>query len=130
MNLVALLSRARSLGLEFAPDLKPKEVARAVVKALQATPAEERDEWYLPTLPEANLGLGDYDEVERTIHQYAAADDERPSTNPEDGQLIQAATGTRYAALLPRSPVTFSVAAPAPSTMPWCQTTARGGIPS
>ena len=26
--------------------------------------------------------------MERTIHQYAAADDERPSTNPEDGDPV------------------------------------------
>jgi hypothetical protein len=78
VNLVALLTRARSLGLAFEPDLKPREVAKAVVRALQATPPEKRDEWYLPTLAEANLGLGDYDAVERTIHEYAANDDAKP----------------------------------------------------
>jgi hypothetical protein len=78
VNLLALLTRARWLGLAFAPDLEPKVVAKAVVKALEATPPEKRNEWYLPTLAEANLGLGDYDAVERTIHEYAAADDAKP----------------------------------------------------
>jgi tetratricopeptide (TPR) repeat protein len=78
VNLVALLTRARWLGLPFAPDLDAKTVAGAVVKALEATPLDEQDEWFLPTLAEAKLGLGDYDEVERTIHQYAAADDAKP----------------------------------------------------
>lgn len=78
VNLVALLTRARRLGLRFAPDLEPKAVAKAVVEALEATPANKRDEWYLPTLAEAQLGLEDYGAVERTIHQYASADDAKP----------------------------------------------------
>src|SRR5262249_21990548 len=78
VNLVALLTRARRLGLRVAQDLSPQAVARAVVTALEATPSQERDEWYLPTLAEAQLGLGDYSAVERTIRQYAAADDAKP----------------------------------------------------
>jgi tetratricopeptide (TPR) repeat protein len=78
VNLVALVYRARRLGLRVAPDLSPAAVAKAVVAALEATPASTRDEWYLPTLAEAQLGLGDYDAVERTIRQYAATDDAKP----------------------------------------------------
>jgi hypothetical protein len=78
VNLVALVSCARRLGLRVAPDLAPAAVARTVVTALEAAPASARDEWYLPTLAEAQLGLGDYDAVERTIRQYAAADDAKP----------------------------------------------------
>jgi hypothetical protein len=74
VNLVALLTRARRLGLRVAPDLTPQVVARAIVAALE-TPEEMSKEWYLPTLAEAQLGLGDYGAVERTIRQYAAADD-------------------------------------------------------
>ena len=75
VNLVALLTRARRLGLRVAPDLKPKEVAEEVVSALEATPEEQRDEWFLPTLAEASLGLDDWDAVERTVKKYAAAAD-------------------------------------------------------
>jgi len=78
VNLIALVSRARRLGLRVASDLVPTAVAKTVVAALEATPESARDEWYLPTLAEAQLGLGDYDAVERTIRQYAAADDAWP----------------------------------------------------
>ena len=50
----------------------PREVAQAVVAGLRAAPPEHRDEWYLPTLAEASLGLGDWTEVERCIRGYAA----------------------------------------------------------
>jgi hypothetical protein len=72
VNLVALLSRARRLGLRTAPDLQPKEVAEQVVVALEATPEAERTEWFLPTLAEASLGLNDWDAVERNVRAYAA----------------------------------------------------------
>lgn len=75
VNLVALLTRARWLGLRFAPDLQPREVAQRVVGAMKMKPPQERDEWFLPTLAEASLGLGDWDEVERNIKAYAAAPD-------------------------------------------------------
>lgn len=72
VNLLALLSRARGIGLRVAPELQPQEIARQVVSALARTPAEQRDEWFLPTLAEASLGLGDWDVVERNIKAYAA----------------------------------------------------------
>jgi hypothetical protein len=72
VNLVALLTRARRLGLRVAPDLQPQEVATKVVAALEATPENQRDEWFLPTLAEASLGLDDWDTVERHIKAYAA----------------------------------------------------------
>jgi hypothetical protein len=75
VNLVALLSRARRLGLRMAPDLHPKDVAKKVVTALEATPESQRDEWFLPTLAEASLGLGDWDAVERNVKDYAADKD-------------------------------------------------------
>jgi Trypsin-like peptidase domain/MAP3K TRAFs-binding domain len=75
VNLVALLTRARRLGLRIAPDLHPEKVAKEVVTALEATPENERNEWFLPTLAEASLGLGDWDAVERNVHAYAAAAD-------------------------------------------------------
>lgn len=72
VNLVALVSRARRLGMRVAPDLNPRDVAQRVVDTLKATPANLRDEWFLPTLAEASLGLGDWEEVERTLKGYVA----------------------------------------------------------
>ncbi len=79
VNLLAVLSRARRLGLQLATDLNAKQIARTVVAELQATPEETRDkDWYLPTLAEASLGLNDWDTVERNLRAYAAADDVQP----------------------------------------------------
>src|SRR5262245_31580116 len=71
VNLVALLTRARRLGLRVARELDPREVATRVVAALEATPPEKRDEWYLPTLAEASLALDDWQKVEANIKTYA-----------------------------------------------------------
>jgi hypothetical protein len=79
VNLVALLYRARRLGLQVAPDLSLKQVSKSVVAELAATPKEKRDPvWYLPTLAEASLGLGDWDVVEANVKAYAASDQVRP----------------------------------------------------
>jgi tetratricopeptide (TPR) repeat protein len=76
VNLVALVTRARRLGLRFASDLKVEDVARKVTVALKALPQGKRDPyWYFPTLAEASLGLGDWAAVEQTIRAYAAAKD-------------------------------------------------------
>lgn len=75
VNLLALLTRARRLGLRIAPDLATSQLARRLVDILEAMPAERRDEWYLPTLAEASLGLGDWTTAERCIRGYAAAED-------------------------------------------------------
>ena len=79
VNLIALLNRARRLGLQIAPDLSLKQVAKSVVAELAATPEAARDKcWYLPTLAEASLGLGDWDAVERNVRAYAASDEVQP----------------------------------------------------
>ena len=79
VNLVALLNRARRLGLQIPPDLSLKQVSKSVVAELAATPKEKRDpKWYLPTLAEASLGLGDWDVVEQNVRAYAASDQVRP----------------------------------------------------
>src|SRR6516162_11341578 len=79
VNLLAVLTRARRLGLRVAPELNPKQIAKTVVAALEATPAEKRDkDWYLPTLAEASLGLDDWDAVESNVRAYAASKDVRP----------------------------------------------------
>src|SRR5262245_10791044 len=74
VNLVALLTRARRLGLQVAKDLKPEEVAHRVVAQLKAVPVDKRDEWHLPTLAEASLGLNDWDAVEAALKSYVADD--------------------------------------------------------
>jgi Trypsin-like peptidase domain/MAP3K TRAFs-binding domain len=79
VNLVALLNRARRLGLQIAPDLSLRQVSKTVVAELAATPKQKRDPiWYLPTLAEASLGLGDWEVVEGNVRAYAASDQVRP----------------------------------------------------
>lgn len=75
VNLIALLTRARSVGLRITPDLQPQDIATQILATLQATPAEQQDEWYLPTLAEASLGLQEWGEIDRHIEQYVAARD-------------------------------------------------------
>jgi hypothetical protein len=74
VNLVALLTRARNIGLQVANGLKPDDVARRVIAQLDAVPAEKRDEWHLPTLAEASLGLDDWSAVEAALKSYIADD--------------------------------------------------------
>ena len=78
VNLVALLSRARRLGLQIAPDLSLKSVAKSLVAELATKPEDQRDEWYLPTLAEASLGSANWDAVERNVSAYAASDSAQP----------------------------------------------------
>jgi hypothetical protein len=79
VNLVALLNRTRRLGLQIAPDLSLRQVSKTVVAELAATPTQKRDPiWYLPTLAEASLGLGDWEVVEGNVRAYAASDQVRP----------------------------------------------------
>jgi Trypsin-like peptidase domain/MAP3K TRAFs-binding domain/Tetratricopeptide repeat len=75
VNLVALLTRARMLGMRVAPALDPQAIAAKVVATLKATPVEKRDEWFLPTLAEASLGLRDWAVIDENIRQYVAARD-------------------------------------------------------
>lgn len=75
VNLVALLTRARGLGLRVVRDLDPKAIAQNLVIELQALPENRRDEWYLPTLAEASLGLRDWRAIEPNIRRYVAAED-------------------------------------------------------
>ena len=74
VNLAALLTRARRLGLRVAADLQTSQVAQAVIVQLNAVPVALRDEWHAPTLAEAALGLGDWDAVEAALKQYVADD--------------------------------------------------------
>src|SRR5262245_51705812 len=76
VNLIALLTRARGLGIKVASELNPGAIAKDVVATLQATPAEKRDDWFMPTLAEASLGFDDWDVIERNVGDYVTA----PST--------------------------------------------------
>jgi hypothetical protein len=77
INLVALLTRARRLGIRVAGDPDPRDVARGLIETLDGTPVAVRDEWFLPTRAEAALGLGDWDAVEASVHAYVADDHAR-----------------------------------------------------
>lgn len=77
VNLLALMTRARRLGLRVAGDLRATQVAEKVVAALNATPEKNRNEWHLPTLAEASLGLENWDAVERHVRAYAEGPEAR-----------------------------------------------------
>jgi tetratricopeptide (TPR) repeat protein len=74
VNLIALLARARGLGIRVAPELNHGAIAKEVVGTLQATPPEKRDGWFLPTLAEASVGLDDWDVIERNVGEYVTAE--------------------------------------------------------
>ena len=74
VNLLALLTRARDLKLRLASHLDTGEIARRVIETLEKTPQEKRDEWFLSTVAEASLGLGDWDAVERHVKAYVTAE--------------------------------------------------------
>ena len=75
VNLLALLVRARGLGMRVASDLDPKQMAQQLVGTLLAVPKGKRDEWFLPTLAEASLGLRDWKAAEPHLKSYIAASD-------------------------------------------------------
>ena len=74
VNLVALLTRARRLGLRVAGSLQPDAVARTVIAQLEAVPQAKRDVRHMPTLAEASLGLNDWNVVEAALKSYVADD--------------------------------------------------------
>jgi len=73
VNLVALLTRARMLGVRVAGGLDAEVIAGQVVAALRGKPPAERDEWFLPTLAEASLGLRDWAEIDENIREYTTS---------------------------------------------------------
>ncbi len=77
INLLALLTRARRLGVHVPGKPDVRGLADTLVRTLDATPAAERDEWFLPTRAEASLGLGDWAAVEEAVHAYVADDHAR-----------------------------------------------------
>jgi hypothetical protein len=79
VNLLAVLTKARRIGLKVAKDLEPNQIAKTVLAELKATPEDKRDkEWYLPMIAEASLGLDDWDTVESNVRAYAASEEVQP----------------------------------------------------
>lgn len=77
VNLLALLVRARCLGLDPAPDVKIDLLARKLIARLDHLPEAVRDVWHLAALAEASLGLDDWQAVEAALHRYVANPDVR-----------------------------------------------------
>lgn len=75
VNLVALLMRARRMGLRTSSDLNPKSLANTLLGALLKAPEDSKDEWYAATLAEVALANEDWSTVEQKISEYLA--DER-----------------------------------------------------
>jgi hypothetical protein len=72
INLLALLTRARRLGVRVPGSPEPRALAQRLVATLDGTPPDARDEWFLPTRAEASLGLDDWNAVEAAVHAYVA----------------------------------------------------------
>jgi S1-C subfamily serine protease len=75
VNLLALIDRARSIGVRAAAELDTQKLAQDLVATLQSTPAEQRDPWTLATLAEASLGLRDWSAIDRNVQLYVASPD-------------------------------------------------------
>jgi hypothetical protein len=67
VNLMALLSNSRRLGIRAAPSLNLPEMAAQLVKSIEAIPEQDRKPWHLLTLAEAHLGIDDWAGFERTV---------------------------------------------------------------
>lgn len=80
VNLLALVSRARIEGwADVAPAIDPLALAVQLTATLRALPKKSQDDWYLPTLAEATLGLslatGDLKPVEELLARYIGRPD-------------------------------------------------------
>jgi hypothetical protein len=73
VNLVALLERARGIGVRPPAGLDVAAIAGQVIEHLETTPLAQRDAWFLATLAEASLGLREWSGTEGRVHQYVSA---------------------------------------------------------
>jgi hypothetical protein len=73
VNLVALVTRMRRLGIQTDPTLQARNIAKTVVEQLDVTPEDCRDDWYLNTFAEASLGLDDWKKAEDYFRQCVTA---------------------------------------------------------
>ena len=70
VNLIAMVTAAKRIGLKVPAGFKPDALAKAVLAALDQVPAKERDIWYHASVAEANLAFRAWDEVERHLKAY------------------------------------------------------------
>src|SRR3989442_7461164 len=70
LNVLALAAYARREGIALEPGLDERALARQLVAQLDATPPQQRDNWYHASRAEAYLGLGDLEAVEMPIGVY------------------------------------------------------------
>lgn len=77
VNIVALLERARRIGLKVPGQLTVQGVAGQVLASLDAVPPEKRDEWHHATRAEAALGLGDWNQVHLALKSYVGTSEAR-----------------------------------------------------
>ncbi len=70
VNLTAVVTAARRIGLRVALDLDPSALAKKVITALKKTPPKDRNPWYHASVAEANLALRNWPEVEAHLRRY------------------------------------------------------------
>jgi V8-like Glu-specific endopeptidase len=70
VNLVALSDFAGRHGIPTAAHVEPRAWALKLLTALDATPADKRDNWYHASRAEAYLAIGDLDAAEMHIGAY------------------------------------------------------------
>lgn len=70
INLVALSSFARRMGLKPSGEIRAETLAEQVIATIETKPPEQRDHWDAATLAEANLAIGDLSAVERHLKTY------------------------------------------------------------
>ena len=75
VNLLALVTNCRRLGIPLAAGLDPPALATQLLATLREIPQGKRDEWYLPTLAEVTLGTQDRGLIEGTLREYVASPD-------------------------------------------------------
>src|SRR4029453_12871762 len=77
VNLVALVTRMRRLGIQTDPTLQARNIAKTVVEQLDVTPEDCRDDCYLNTLAEPRLDLDDWKKAEDYFRQCVTASTDR-----------------------------------------------------
>ena len=70
LNLLALATFAKREAVPATINIEPRTWALKLLTALDATPIDQRDNWYHASRAEAYLGLGDLDAVEMHIGAY------------------------------------------------------------
>jgi hypothetical protein len=73
VNLVAVLTATRRIGLRVANDLDPVALAKQVIESLNRMPEEQRDVWYHASFAEASVALGNWDDVEAHLRLYVGS---------------------------------------------------------